>query len=237
MPAMSLPFLIYKVLSFLKSALSVQRNNAIETAQTESLLWEISGNGLRKPSYFFGTMHMMSAEDAVLSDNVKRLIKQVRQIYLEVNMADMEQLSGGDFNVAMRDEITLADLLTEADYEKVKSFFEHHQPHVPFATIERQKPLMISSSLYELFVPMEQMHGIDMRVLEEAGKFKRHIGGLESLAIQNGILDKIPYRDQALELIKTIGSINTYVTTLQEMVKVYKQQDIHRLHDLATKEE
>lgn len=219
--------------AFFKSALKKE----IETAPAESLLWEVSGYGLKRPSYFFGTMHIMSAADAVLSRSVKQLIRQVKQIYLEVDMADMEQLLGGAYTINMKDDVTLADLLTGEDYEKVKNFFTQHQPHVDFAAIECTKPLMLSSSLYELFLPSGETNGIDIRIVEEARKYNKHIGGLESLAIQSSILDGIPYREQAIELVKIIEGMATYVATLQEMVKVYKQQDINRLHDLATKEE
>src|SRR5436853_3718333 len=36
----------------------------------KTLLWQVSGNGLEKPSYLFGTIHMICSEDAVLSDSL-----------------------------------------------------------------------------------------------------------------------------------------------------------------------
>lgn len=41
--------------------------------ENNTLLWKISGNGLDKPSYLFGTIHLICAEDAILSDNMKKL--------------------------------------------------------------------------------------------------------------------------------------------------------------------
>jgi uncharacterized protein len=38
-----------------------QKNNSENT-----LLWKISGNGLKKPSYLFGTIHMLCEDDAVI---------------------------------------------------------------------------------------------------------------------------------------------------------------------------
>lgn len=51
----------------LTALLSVFTTNAQELEN--SLLWKISGNGLEKPSYLFGTIHITC--DATLSDNVK----------------------------------------------------------------------------------------------------------------------------------------------------------------------
>ena len=40
-----------------------------------TLLWKISGNGLTRSCYLFGTMHVLCAEDATLSDSLKLAIK------------------------------------------------------------------------------------------------------------------------------------------------------------------
>ena len=39
-----------------------------------TLLWKISGKGIKKASYLFGTMHVLCADDAVLSDNLQAAI-------------------------------------------------------------------------------------------------------------------------------------------------------------------
>lgn len=36
-----------------------------------SLLWEVSGNGLTKPSYLYGTVHMICSPDYFLSEKQK----------------------------------------------------------------------------------------------------------------------------------------------------------------------
>lgn len=35
-----------------------------------SLLWEISGNGLEKPSYIFGTIHLIAQNDFVVRKEI-----------------------------------------------------------------------------------------------------------------------------------------------------------------------
>ena len=37
-----------------------------------SLLWEVSGNGLSKPSYLYGTIHMICGNDYFLSEKTKK---------------------------------------------------------------------------------------------------------------------------------------------------------------------
>ena len=50
-----------------------------------SLLWEITGNGLTKPSYLFGTMHVSSKMVFHLSDSFYNAIKKVDAVALELN--------------------------------------------------------------------------------------------------------------------------------------------------------
>src|SRR5687768_4263936 len=59
-----------------------------------TLLWEISGNGLSHSSYLFGTMHILCAEDARLSDNLKKIIKEADLIYFEIDMDNMMEMLG-----------------------------------------------------------------------------------------------------------------------------------------------
>src|SRR4051794_18420004 len=50
-----------------------------------SLFWEITGNGLRKPSYLFGTMHVNNKMVFHLSDSFYNALQQVDVVALEQN--------------------------------------------------------------------------------------------------------------------------------------------------------
>ena len=49
----------------------------------KSLLWEISGNGLTKPSYLYGTIHMICKDDASLGDSLVAAIQRSDRVYLK----------------------------------------------------------------------------------------------------------------------------------------------------------
>ncbi|MDX1956891.1 MAG: TraB/GumN family protein, partial [Chitinophagaceae bacterium] len=50
-----------------------------------SLFWEISGNGLKKPSYLFGTMHVRDNKAFDFSDSVLLKIDACEAFALEVH--------------------------------------------------------------------------------------------------------------------------------------------------------
>src|SRR5262245_35233404 len=100
--------------SIMAIAAFAQKSNSDNT-----LLWRISGNGLQKPSYLFGTIHMLCKDDAVLSDSLKSVIRNVKDVYFEVDLDNMFEMLGVLGKMKMRGDTTLQDLLSVSDYEKV----------------------------------------------------------------------------------------------------------------------
>jgi uncharacterized protein len=233
---------MYKIASSLFSLLGIsfllscKQSPTFETvANGKSLLWEISGNGLKTPSYFLGTMHLMCADDAVLSKNVTALIKQTHQVYLEVDMDNASELLGGMLDLFKDSDKSLEKVLNE--YSRVKAFFEKHQPNLPFGTLAKQPPLMLSASLYELLLPCEQKNGVEMKIIDEAYNQKKETKGLETVAFQASIFDTIPYEEQARELLKSIDSLQKTKQQMDEMLKIYKQQDVEKLYTMSMEED
>jgi uncharacterized protein YbaP (TraB family) len=58
-----------------------------------SLLWEVSGNGLSKPSYLYGTIHMICNSDYFLTENTTKALAKAEKLVLEINLADPAQLA------------------------------------------------------------------------------------------------------------------------------------------------
>jgi uncharacterized protein YbaP (TraB family) len=232
--------LIPAVLSFLGMSMFFwcrNKNTLITAVNENSLLWEVSGKGLTKPSYFFGTMHLLCAEDAELNETIKSVIRSVDQIYLEVDLDNASELMAGILDLRRENGKNLKSVLDEAEYNKVRTFFEKHQPAIPFSVLEAQPPLMISSSLYELLLPCEQKNGIEIKIIDEAYREKKETKGLETIAFQTSIFDSIPYEEQAAELVKSIDSLEKNRTALNEMIQIYKDQDIERLNNLSVSEQ
>ncbi|WP_433814257.1 TraB/GumN family protein [Flavobacterium johnsoniae] len=58
-----------------------------------SLLWEVSGNGLSKPSYLYGTIHMICSSDYFLTDKTKKAFESSEKLMLEINFSDPKEMS------------------------------------------------------------------------------------------------------------------------------------------------
>ncbi len=83
-------------------------------AVNNTLLWRISGKNLAKPSYLFGTMHMLCADDIQLSDSLVNAIENADNVYLELDMDNLFEMMSAMTKMKMRNDTTLADLLTKS---------------------------------------------------------------------------------------------------------------------------
>jgi len=86
-----------------------------------SLLWEVSGKGLKKSSYIFGTFHLMCKDDIHFSDQLKTAVTNSDLLYLEMDMDDPSVMLSGLLLMNMKNGKKLQDLYTAAEYEKVSS--------------------------------------------------------------------------------------------------------------------
>ncbi len=206
----------------------------------KSLLWQISGNGLEKPSYLFGTMHILCKDDAVLSDSLLAAIENTDRVYLELDMDNLFEILGAMKNMKMKNDTTLADLLSKEDYEKVKEFIESKETMLPFSVLETYKPLLASSTLLETGLPCGTPVAMEQLIMMEAKKQKKRIEGLETMAYQMSIFDSIPYKVQAEQLLKyttTTGDENAAGKEFNEMMEAYKEQDLEKLEAFIKKSE
>ncbi len=215
--------------------ISDSKDNITSYSKGKTLLWEISGKGLLTPSYLFGTMHILCAEDARLSTHLKAIIKDSKEIYFEIDMDNMAELMGAMKYLRMNDGIKISDLLTPAEYERVKDYFEKNRSLLPFSMMNRFKPYFVSSLVGEKMMTCEKKNGMEELIMRESKQYDKEIKGLETTEFQASIFDSIPYDKQAKDLVSYIDSIDTYKDVTLEMVNVYRDQDLERMDALIKK--
>jgi uncharacterized protein YbaP (TraB family) len=204
-------------------------------SENNTLLWKISGNGLEKPSYLFGTIHMLCSDDAVLSRNMKKAIAECDEVYFEVDMDNMLEMLTAVGKMKMTGDTTLHDLLSKEDYKKVKDYFDEKSSMLPFSVLETFKPILAASTLEQGSMPCDNTAMMEQVIMEEAKDHGKKIKGLETLAYQAGVLDSIPYKLQAQQLVQYIDSATTGAQEnkqMKEMFDAYRQQDLKKLEVL-----
>jgi len=80
------------------------------------LLWKVEGNGLTKPSYLFGTHHLIEKEQIPGFENVLTYINSVDAVVGELDMSDMLSMQMHLMKAAIMKDTTLSDLISPEDY-------------------------------------------------------------------------------------------------------------------------
>ncbi len=201
-----------------------------------SLLWKVNGKGLHNPSFIFGTMHLMCAEDALLSDVLKSVIEYADEIYFEMDLNDLYDTSGSQLGYMHADTL-LKSLYTEQEYARIMDFFEKHNMSSQFESVQNMQPLLITSLIYQTVLPCEQSDGMELVIMKYAQLFDKKLNGLETAAFQAALLDQIPYAVQAKELLRGIDTVESFQQHIEQITNLYKKQDITGLLELACKTE
>ncbi len=209
-------------------------NRKLENA----LLWKVEGKELKEPSYVFGTIHIIPDEDYFLPDGTLTALDQSDQIYFEIDMKDMTDISkqmGMLSNAFMKDGVGLKDLLSEEEYKIVDAHFK--EMGMPLFLFEKMKPMFLTVFASSDFDPNGIQTGAlksyEMELYDIAERSNKGTGGLETIEYQLSLFDSIPYPDQAQMLVETIKNSDTAGDQFRETIDMYVSQNIENMADLS----
>jgi uncharacterized protein YbaP (TraB family) len=214
----------------------VQPKELVKNNDDNTLLWQISGNGLKQPSYLFGTFHLLCKEDVHFSDQLKAAVQNSNEIYMELNMGDPEIAQEALKLVYMNGGKKLKDLYTDSEYKRVNNYF-NDSLQMPLAYVDKMKPYFLMALLYPKMLPCTTTSGIEEQLMQLAKEDKKQIKGLETIEFQASVFDSIPYKEQAKELLQSIDSIGAYRVEFDSMLTIYKSQTINKIEGLFDKSE
>ena len=231
---------IFQLLSFMIIIGSCNAQPRIPSLKTNAddntLLWEVSGNGLTAPSYLFGTFHLLCREDIQFSDPLKKAIKNSTEIYLELDMDDPATLFGGLMLMNMKEGKKLNDLYSADEYKRISDYFKDSL-QTPIGLFQNMKPYFLVAMLYPKMMPCTSVSGVEEEIMKLAKENKKEIKGLETMAFQASVFDSIPYKTQAAELLKTIDSMAKSRIYFNSMVVAYKDQRLNEIETLLNNDE
>lgn len=192
----------------------------------KTLLWEVSGNGIDKPSYLYGTIHLACPDDVVIPPLVKQKFDATNELFLEIDMDDPTMMPKMMKAMQMKDS-TITELLGN-DFEAVSARFQK-ATGMPLSMMNRTKPFMLMSLVYPslLGCPPASWETEFQKLAKQQGK---EIKGLEKLEDQVQVFEKIPYKVQAEMLAKTLDESDSTRSQFQQMMDLYKQKDITQLN-------
>jgi uncharacterized protein YbaP (TraB family) len=207
-----------------------------------ALLWKIEGDQI-KPSYLFGTIHMIDKDEYFFTEEMESALKETQGLALEIDLEDAMDIGAqmGLLQKAfMRNDTTLKDLVTPEEYKLVQNHFQ--EMGIPFFLFERVKPMFLTIFASEdMFsgggLNMDDVKSYELELIEKAKAQSKPVMGLETVEYQMSIFDSIPYHAQADMLVASISSEAEEEGVMDTLIYYYKQQNLNKLDELLNSDQ
>lgn len=210
----------------------------------KALLWKIEGKGLAKPSYLFGTIHLINKESFFWPKGVLAAFDEAEKVSFEVdldNMFDMGKAMAMMTKAFMPNGQTLKDIYSPEDYKFVSDHF--NEMGLPMMMMERIKPMFLTvfaSGDVEMGKGLGEQSATksyEMELYDLCKESEKDVSGLETVDYQMSIFDSIPIPVQAEMLIESLKSTDEDNDMFKEMIAMYTDQDINKMVSFMSEEE
>lgn len=211
-------------------------------SNNSSLLWKISGNGLDKPSYLFGTHHLVPISFLNSVPEVVTAFEVTEQTVGELNMSDMAAMQMQIMSEAMMPQgVTYESLLPPEEVQLIDSTLTDLLG-MGLNQLGQLKPAMLSNlisiTLYQKFYPdLKGEENVDLHFQQEAIKRSRPVVALETAEDQIEVLLNSGTLERQAELLACmVKHPELLKDQMDELQRAYYAQDVHALQALYEKE-
>lgn len=197
-----------------------------------SILWEISGNGLKSSSYLLGTLKFIGEKEFYLPEQVTNKIKSC-QVFAIEDQIDHHAQHELNKVLHFRKGQSLATQLTAADYKLVQEFFQK-EFGITKSLFESKyikiKPLALSILMTRLSLG-EKVKFYDIELLKFANKQKLETYSLESIDREATALNAFPMEDQIKALLHSVDNFEKQKSEYQKIMTDYPAGNIEEIFE------
>lgn len=207
---------------------NAQQKKAVDN---KSLLWKITGKNIKKPSYLFGTIHMLCKDDYLWTPAMEASLKRANEVCFEMDMDDpgmMITVATGMIDASGK---TLKDYFTQEQYAKISQYVTDSLG-MNLDLFQQMKPVALQSLFATSAVNCTNTVSYEARIMEKAQQQKKEITGLEEASEQLALFDSLPADSVVADLMKTIEEGKEQKDEYAVMLKAYKNQDLPALYAL-----
>ena len=201
------------------------------------LLWKISGNGLERPSYVFGTHHMASEAICDSIRGFEDAFASVEQVIGEVEtelMNDPATTTRMMPYMMMPEGVKLTSLFTPKEVILINGFIK---PRLGFTLkdLNAMKPAFLSNMINlalstEHFPEFENQEAIDSYLQTRAKKYGKRVGGLETVEFQMDMLFNEDLETQADDLVDLVKNGDKAMKATGKLAQIYMTQNMKKIN-------
>ena len=212
------------------------------TRANSAILYKIEGNGVKAPSYIFGSHHL-SPIDVVEKSGVMKYFEETEQVIGEIDLT-IDQMALAmklqPYMMAPADS-TLSVLLAGEDMDALNEQFMKWapMPGMQLQMLEPMKPMAVSTMI-AAGMSMQAMEGydptqqLDTYFFQEGKKEGKKIVGLETPEFQAEVLfNKTPLTVQAESLIEVLKEPEQAIEASKKLAKAYQERDLDAMFKIS----
>ena len=204
-----------------------------------TLLWRISGNGLQKPSYLFGTLHLTDERVFNLGDSLYKSIEQTDGFAIEIDPQEFTPLiiDEAKKEVYQRGQ-PIKELMSSAQYEKYGKMLakklNKKADDITTSDILDEKNKWIRQS----FKNGKMQTFLDAYLFDIARRLGKWTGGVEDLKDQQGLTDLVDESD--IEQIAISGSGESMKEdnkNAEYLINAYIDNDLNKIDRISNSQD
>lgn len=207
----------------------------ISTTQGQ-LLWKITGNGLKNPSYLFGTHHLIPIQFLDSVPGLYPAFNSAKMVVSEVVLNNLDATPAIRKAALLPDTITIRGLLNQAEYEFVNQELTNTL-RMSLDNLNKMHPSLISKlyelELYKKYEHFEENTQSDTYFQLVAAKKGIPIAGLETVEQQVKLLFPENIKKETQLLVASIRNKEMLIQEMREMNRLYREGNLDALEVLA----
>lgn len=198
----------------------------------ESLIWEVSGNGLTKKSYIMGTLKFIGEKEFYMPKKASELIKQSEIFAIE---DEVDHHAQHELNTALHfpKGQTLSNVMSAEDYKKVKETFQK-EFGINSSTFDKRyahiKPLPLSIIMTRLSLG-EKVKFYDIELLLLAKKHDVDAYSLESIEREAEALNSFNMEEQVTALLHSVNNFAKQKEEFRKLMADYRAANAEEIYD------
>ncbi len=196
----------------------------------KSLLWRITGKKLTKPSYLFGTMHLICRGDYVWTEKMKESLAKSEQVCFEMNLNDPNVISEASIGLVQALLAKMQKDLGGEELKMIESFLKDSMGHTDLSG--KTSPMGLSALSGAAGLSCDDPVSYEDSIMTLALADSKKITGLEEPKEQIDVLMSLPL-DSLMNMLMT-GTMpdDSKGGENAELTKAYKNQDLPALYEL-----
>lgn len=215
--------------------LCVTLSSFSQSKNANTLLWRISGNGLKQPSYLFGTMHLTDKRLFNFDDSLYHALEVTDGTAIEVNPDEMMAYTFNKEIENIQKGKLLKEMLNDKDYKKYSAALSK-KLNKPASEITEKDLLLEKNSWTSDYLAKGEMPTfVDAYLFYTAKKQAKWVGGIEDITDQAGLLENIDKTDIEFMLNKNAKDVTNNM--MEHMIGLYTSQNVDELYRFTSGED